>query len=229
MNESHGRILMRLKYLTSAAVAELRASVRDDLPRYASNRPFLESFFKGSGRYLVDSRLEVPKLPDLKLSTSSDDFDEENAIRLDSALRALTPSQAADERLWVWLTHGPYWEYMRRRWPDEWKGKNLSNDEVKKGTSYILEHFFRSDARALVRNGIARLWWFGKATFDEKSLDPYHRTGLMLRTADSRQSIMERQYWRNPQVLAALLDRVEYWEKRKFTFYEPRGTISEVV
>ena len=214
---------MRLKYLTSASVAELKTTARSDLARYSASKPFLEQFFKGTGGYLVDSRVEVPALPTLKLPSGDKDYDLDNAVKLHIALRDLTPAQAADERVWTWLAHGPYWDYMRARWPtDEWKKKGLAAEETRRGLRYVLEHYFAPDARALVRHGIARLWWFGKATFDEKGSDPYRRTKLMLRTADSRQSIMERQYWRNPVVLAPLLDRVEYWEKKNFSFYQPR-------
>ena len=214
---------MRLRYLTSAAVAELKTSARSDLARYSAPKPFLDRFFKATGTYLGDSRVEVPALPTLKVPTGDKDFDLENAIKLHTALRDITPAQAADERLWTWLAHGPYWEYMRVRWPaDEWKKKALTPEETRRGLRYMLAHYFAPDARSLVRHGIARLWWFGKATFDGNSSDHYRRTKLMLRTADSRQSIMERQYWRNPGVLAPLLDRVEYWEKKNFSFYQPR-------
>jgi hypothetical protein len=220
MIESREKTDMHLNYLTSNAVAELKTTVRSDLARYSSTKPFFEQFFKGSKNYMVESRLEIKALPDLK---GGDDYDEDNAIKLHKALRGLTPSQAADERLWVWLCHGPYWDYMRKRWPtDEWKAKKLTADESRSGARFVVEHYFATDARALVRNGIARLFWFGAATYDPKDRDPYRRTKLMLRTADSRQSIMERQYWRNPAVLAPLLDRVEYWESRNFSFYQPR-------
>ncbi|HUQ21187.1 MAG TPA: DUF6339 family protein [Gemmatimonadaceae bacterium] len=214
---------MRLNYLTSSAVAELKTTAKDELWRYSSSKSFLEPFFKGTANYLVPSRVEVAALPTLKVGKNPEANDEENAVVLHTALRKLTPSQAADERLWAWLAHGPYWDYMRKRWPaDEFKSKTLSTDEAKKGFRYVLEHYFAVDSRALVRNGVARLWWFGKATYDEKATHPYRRTALMLRTADSRQSIMERQYWRNPDVLSPLLDRVEYWEKKNFSFYQPR-------
>ena len=214
---------MRLKYFTSTALAELKTTAQSDLARYSGPKPFLDRFFKATGGHLVDSRVDVPALPALKLPSGDKDHDLENAIKLHTALRNLTPAQAADERLWAWMAHDPYWDYMRVRWPaDEWKKKGLTPEETRRGFRYVLEHYFAPDARALVRHGIARLWWFGKATFDEASSDPYRRTKLMLRTADSRQSIMERQYWRNPEVLAPLLDRVEHWEKKNFSFYQPR-------
>ena len=41
--------------------------------------------------------------------------DAENAIRLHRALSSLTPLQASDERLWAWLCHIPFRDYVAQR------------------------------------------------------------------------------------------------------------------
>jgi len=46
----------------------------------------------------------------------SEKRDLENTQLIYEDLKALTPIQATDERLWAYLAHGPYWEYMTRRW-----------------------------------------------------------------------------------------------------------------
>lgn len=204
---------MRLSYLKETAVDELRRAVTANELAYKSSSPWLERFFAGRF-YLAESRVQVDRLPELLVPSATGElFELENAVALHSALASLSPSQAADERLWVWLAHGPYWTYMRNRWPAE----NATNSR-----NYVLEHYFLGDARTLVRHGLARLWWFGYSTYVPDARDPYALTRLMLHTTDARQSLLERKFWRNKYVLHALLSRVEYWLGQGFDFYAPR-------
>lgn len=205
----------RLNYVREAAVYELRRDVVSNGPRYAEEKPWLHQYFQDRP-YLAESRLEVPELPALKFPEKSGElFELENTIALHSSLKGLTPSQAADERLWVWLAHGPYWEYMRKRWPVE-------NATEGKLTPYLLEHYFLGDARALVRHGLSRFWWFGHCTYDAGAEDPYTFTRLLLHTSDARQSLTERRYWRNRNILHGLLRRVAQLQTEGFDFYVPR-------
>ena len=147
-------------------------------------------------------------------SITLDLFELENTISLHSALKDLSPSQAADERLWVWLSHGPYWEYMRHRWPVEKVDGSFQR--------YVLEHYFLGDVRSLVRHGLARLWWFGYSTYVKDAEDPYALTRLLLHTTDARQSLLERKFWRNQEVLHSVLRRVQHWRANNLDFYVPR-------
>jgi hypothetical protein len=204
---------MHLNYIKEAAVAELRKAVDKNGPRYKESKPWLDECFSGR-HYLAESKVEVATLPALLLPSAGGDlFELENTISLHGALSNLSMSQASDERLWVWLAHGPYWEYMRKRWPVENAGSVRS---------YVLEHYFLGDARALVRHGLARLWWFGYATYDANADDPYWLTHYLLETTDARQQLLERQFWRNKTVLHSMLTRIAYWRGKDLDFYAPR-------
>src|ERR1700674_2768464 len=123
---------MRLQYVRDAAVAELRKDIEINSEKYSVNDPWIDRFF-ADRPYLAESKVEIANLPELRNPESNTElFELENTIALHGALHALTPSQAADERLWVWLSHGPYWDYMRHRWPAE-KGEGNFR-------GYILEH-----------------------------------------------------------------------------------------
>jgi hypothetical protein len=105
---------------------------------------------------------------------------------------------------------------MRSRWPVE-------NANADNPCNYILEHYFVGGARGLVRHGLARLWWFGYATYQPNEIeDPYRLTRALLKTTDARQSIMERQFWRNRDVLLAVLERVSFWQANGVDLYIPR-------
>lgn len=81
--------------------------------------------------------------------------DRENATRIFNALPNFLPIHAADERLWVSLAFGNYFEYAKRRWgADDTKSKDLSR--------LILNHWFCPTSRSRWRDhAISRLWWVG--------------------------------------------------------------------
>lgn len=196
--------MMRLNYLKESSLAELRNAVSSNIDRYRSDSPFIGSFFSSSDRWLCESAVAVQELPaldpkDTGLAEAS------NAIALHKALAGLTESQAADERLWVWLAHEPYWGYMRARWP-------IEPARSKDPATYLLEHYFLAgNVRNLVRHGLARLWWFAHTTYDNRRTDPYDLTRVMLEYSDNRQSVMERAFSRNRAFVQTVLDRARYW------------------
>src|SRR4051794_29110562 len=105
---------MNLKYLTDRFLARLRGGVPSNAGKYESGKTFLDEFAAGT-TYLRESGMEILDLPSLVVSSNASD-DAENAIRLFNALPKLSQVQAMDERLWAYLSHGPYWEYMTARW-----------------------------------------------------------------------------------------------------------------
>ena len=91
---------------------------------------------------------------------------------------------------------------MRRRWRLE---ESAAKDRNPKG--YILERYFvRSrESRALLRNGLARLWWYGFLTYDAERDNPYELTAVLLSQLDIAQQILERSLGRNRDILHAFL------------------------
>lgn len=148
-------------------------------------------------------------------TSKSELFDLENTKTLYTALRHLTPLQASDERLWAYLTHVTYWDYMRKRWPvEQYKDKRVADNLQER-------YFFMSDRpRALIRNGMARLWWYGYTTYDEQRDDPFELTGVLLKNLDVTQSILERAFSRNRLVTHAVLSVLLQREKDGAPFYE---------
>jgi len=204
---------MKLRYLKSLALSELYRVAQSGSPKYTAAEAWLDELFYGR-EYLAESRLDIGRLPDLRQPTSDTElFEVENTIALHSALQNLNRSQAADDRLWSWLAHGPYWAYMRKRWPVE----GIDNK-----SGYIKEHYLLGGSRSLVRHGLARLWWFGHATYMPGAADPYALTRLLLKTTDARQSIMERQFWRNQKILHPFLRRIAHWVDQGVDLYVPR-------
>ena len=129
----------------------------------------------------------------------SDDKDEiskadlENAILLHKKLK-LTDSQACDERLWISLCFGQFYDYMKSRW------------SVEKKTNFE-EHwlFPHGQKRSLYFNGLSRLYWFAKITYDEKLKDPYELTKFCFNDINIVIQMIYRGYSNSKTVRLALL------------------------
>jgi len=124
-------------------------------------------------------------------------------------VRALTcpipspPLQARDPRLWTRLSHVEFWPYMRSRWPVE--KRHRAEDEA---VRYIRAHYFvaQSQSRALLRNGIARLWWTAHVSHDPDRQNPYELTSVLLSSLDITQQLLERGMGRANNVTKAFLE-----------------------
>lgn len=69
-------------------------------------------------------------------------------------------------------------------------------------------HYFvpQAQSRALLRNGIARLWWYGHLTHDSTRTDPFELTAVLLSSLDTAKNLLERNMGRAPHVRFAFLD-----------------------
>ena len=123
------------KVFKESVVNSLRERVKTDVSSYQLDEPWVEKLFPDRSLFATTKLAELPD--DLLLMPEGDEkFDLENSERLYSALHGLTLTQAADPRLWTYLTHVKYWKYMRKRWPI----KDDAEIEKKKGS--IVSRYF---------------------------------------------------------------------------------------
>lgn len=195
---------MKLKYLKSNFLDTLRMNVDQNLAKYENTDPWIldhEMALRGIGTSNLEldllHRLEVPsggKGDALK--------DLENTKLVFSDLNFLSPQQAQDHRLWVYLTHVEYWSYMKERWPP------TKESVIKR------RYFFEgSNKDALIRNGISRLWWFGYLTYDKNRANPFELTETLLLNQDIQQALLERGFGRNRDLLHITLDFIRQNQK----------------
>lgn len=194
--------------LTEQFTGRLKRTIGEHLDWYSSEDSFVEEYAQGA-KWDLPTNLQ-PKLPaGAKLGTllavpqDGELMDLENSIRLHKAFASLTPVQARDPRLWTRLSHVEFWPYMRERWPIE---KYMA--DRKKAERYVEGRYFvlRAEGRALLRNGMARLWWYSHLTYDENRPNPYELTAVLLNTLDITQQILERSMGRCRSVLVAFLE-----------------------
>lgn len=165
------------KIFTGTYVEKLRNGVKDgSRVKYYESDTFL---FDNEQTFSLPKIVKANK-GKLKMPDGTNYYDFENSKIIFEAYKNLTPLQASDIRLWTYLAHTDYYEYMCRRWASV-KKKSASNP-----SKYILDHWFISSPAQsnLLRHGIAGLWWTAYLTYDETRTDSYELTNVLYRQLD---------------------------------------------
>jgi hypothetical protein len=93
------------------------------------------------------------------------DSDFENIKRFYLAFKQLKDNQADEEILWAGLCHiTPFKEYVKYRW-------DCGNEQ-----NVLQRYFFGEGGRSKFFNALARLWWYGRITYEENSKKPFELT-----------------------------------------------------
>jgi len=195
--------MTKLNVFTKEFCLWLKNGIDNHLPKYAQDSPWAMDLSTLMRKELA-SPVEWSGGINFQMPKKKNDLkDFENAVLVHQALPKLTPIQAQDHRLWVRLTHLECWDYMRKRWPADAK-------KPESQASYIKSHYFvgGTDGRALLRNGIARLWWMAKLSFDETRANPYELTDLLFAQLDIAKNLLERSLGRSASVLQTFLQFV---------------------
>jgi len=161
-----------MKRFNSNYLNKLKSNVDSNKEYYYEAIPFIEGYEKIDISNVDEAQDRV------KLKTQAhhnEKLDFENSKILFSDLFHLTPSEAADEKMWAYMTHVTHWDYMRTRWPIEKTTGNKGN--------FILDRYFFK-AKPISRNGLARLWWGAHITYNEKYENPFYLTSIMMEGED---------------------------------------------
>jgi len=190
-----------LKVFKESAVNALLEIIKTDVSKYQLDETWVENMYPDRSLFATT---KLADLPDdlLRIPEGDEKFDLENSERLFNALRGLTLTQAADPRLWTYLTHVKYWKYMRKRWPI-----NAEVELVKARGSVVSRYFLSGDkARALTRNGVARLWWAGHTCYASSSDgNEFTYAKALFATQDVYASLMERAFSKNRKIIQPVL------------------------
>jgi hypothetical protein len=181
----------------------LKSSVPSNLGNYRREDKWATQLGTKTSRE-IETRVEMKSALTLDEPDGENLKDLENAIRVHKALQQLTPLQARDPRVWTRLAHVDCWKYMRGRWPVE-RWEKGGAEKVARG---VVGRYFvpGSDSRALLRNGIARLWWTAQLTYDATRDNPYELTSVLFSKEDIMQQMVERNMGRGPEILTGFLE-----------------------
>ena len=211
--------MKKVNFIREVHLDRLRQNIVPNAKHYTGKEQWVADYF-GADEWSLQSSIDIPDPLSLALPTLKGELlDLENTKILYTALKHLSPVQASDERLWAYLTHVSFWDYMASRWPaGQYEGKARFAEVIQE------RYFFMSDRpRSLVRNGIARLWWYGYTTYDANREDPFELTAVLLKNLDVAQSILERAFSRNLKVVHAVLSTLLEREESGAPFYERDG------
>lgn len=198
---------MIINFIKNEALDRLKADIPNNVSLYNSESRWIDEYFEEAGmsNYSFSTGIMVP---DVELTIGDSKTDYENAVKLYEAFKGqLNPIQASDLRLWSFLAHNTYWNYMRTRWaiddPSEEDEEESGNKLVSRiGTRYF---FKASKGKAFVRQGIARLYWSAYLTYDEENEDPYEITKYLFSKQDIFVASTERALARDRMLLVEAL------------------------
>lgn len=191
---------MNLQFLSRQAIGRLFREVANNTSRYLA----------GSTEELIStsdcrvSKIEVSDPPSLLDNKGDVKSDVVCAKLIYQWLSALTPVVAADERLWTYLSHVAFAEYMVKRWQTGLERAGKKNDVI------IDRWFFKGEgARTKMHNGISRLWWFAHVTYDSKRANPFELTEVLLSLQDIQTAFLERSLGLCSPLLQVILEVIQ--------------------
>lgn len=190
---------MSLQFIAKEALVVLERQIESNLEHYKNGRA--QELVRAAD--CRTSKIETVLPPNLQDSEGNAVSDAEGTRRIYQWLSSLTPVQAADPRLWTYLTHYEFPTYIDARW-----GGGIR--KAKNPVEVIRDRwFFKGTGSAtFMRNGISRLWWFGHLTYDETRPDPFELTDRLLSLQDIQVAFLERSIGRCRPLLRTALETI---------------------
>lgn len=174
---------MKLKYLKEEKMEELLINIENNRTHYENKTPLVIN------TDFIESDFNIKNIELLIPIEGSGNYDLENIKVIYEALKDLSLIQATDPRIWTALTHSLLYDYTVMRW----------------GTKNIKERFL---CTKLIRNAVARLWWFGYVSYDPTFEDPYTLTSYLIGKQDIAEAVMGRAFSRNSDFVKNLLKAI---------------------
>jgi hypothetical protein len=179
--------MSQLKALSQEVLEELRESVEQNLNLYVEG-DFSELAKKNGWE------VEVPVEVDHALLAQLNGTQEHgnppvavsNSLLVWNAFKGFSPNLAAEERIWVRLSHVECLPYARARWLNSGSDKETMLADIRK-------HFFAKGVNGVRDDhAISRLWWNARVASLGAPDDVEGGLKQILKTADYRQALVER-------------------------------------
>lgn len=206
--------MTKVQYLTASTVNDLRRTVKENLNWYLQPESIVPIIMDEGQIRLTQLEFDANGLRQALYRQDAAESTSDNvcSIAVYQELSMLTPHQAIDERLWVWLSHFQYPEYITKRW--------LSSGSDKEGEieRRIIAHHFTGDSRSVIRDhGLSRLWWLGRTANLVYPDDPKLFLDVILHRQDIRSALIERpSLSMNINVLRAVFEiMLEQWNEER--------------
>jgi len=198
---------MRLGILSENAIITLKTnqSIVATLINNNQDNEWLKDFlhdenpFKQSKIFIEGCELDMSAA-----DASKTDF--ENAKRIFESLKNIPESIACDERLWMSLTFGQLYPYMKYRYDLKIKTTDIQNRWLMSEVAEIRKRLFRQ--------GISMLWWYAYLTYDETRSDHYALTKFAFEHKDFLISIYSRNFSNSKDIRIALINALKEFSEQ---------------
>ena len=183
-----------VKFISEEALLEIKNNKAVLFREVVSGKKTLQEAFN-SEKIVRDTNIAAGEFELDMSSDKPESTDVENIKRVHKHMSALSESQASDERIWSAYTLSVFADYMRYRWPAE-------------SETAMMNHYFFSygSKRSLFRNGIARLWWIGRLTYDASREDnKFALTEYVCSKQDHINLLLDIHFGGNPVVVRAIV------------------------
>ncbi|MGR0319455.1 DUF6339 family protein [Agromyces sp. ZXT2-3] len=197
-----------IELFTEAGVRRLADAVKEAATADAVI-PIIESLARTPENTLTADWSFTGERPDLGAMLKASAKFSDLARALYTWIGAMKPDEAADHRLWSYLSCVTFQDFTAERWP-------LSDRNL--GSRFDARWIVTSPNRdRLVRNSISRMWWAAHLVHDpgmtrhlsaERS-DPFAYLDVISLREDTFLGIMDRDLAGCPDVLFAILDHFE--------------------
>ncbi|MFA5133416.1 MAG: DUF6339 family protein [Patescibacteria group bacterium] len=163
-----------------------------------------DNFVFDNNAVLENKEIALEKPVQLIMPEVGNDHDFENSKIIYEAYKHLTPTQATDVRIWTYLAHATFWNYMKLKHP-------VLEQEKGKIGGYILKHWFLNelDPSQYLTHDIALLWWVAHLTYEETKDDPYELTREMFLTPGYIKILLPGIQSKNSNFIHALLEFIK--------------------
>jgi hypothetical protein len=177
----------------------------------------LESYYGVGIRHDKSQILSVPQLfqPDDLIDKMNPDDNCASGIALYEAYSKITPLQAADSRLWVYLAQVDLFSYVKSKWAPQLPSID-DPERVEKMQSNIRIHWFglQKDSMAFspMRHSLANLWWSVYTSVDYRASsydDKYKYTRMLFKNETFRTRTAVGFLGRNREAMYGILNFME--------------------
>lgn len=162
MNTSRARVVSR------AALGQISSALdhSSDWPNFLDEVDMILAQADSTLALPFDTSSADPLIPTQGGRMRDGAVEASNAVAVYEFLGPMRKAQAADPRLWTYLTFVTYRDYMAKRWDPE---------SAQSWRNRVRDRWLITSSKraSLIRNGIARLWWVAQLTYDQDLIHPH--------------------------------------------------------
>lgn len=189
--------MMRIRILSDESIEYLENNTERLVAKVLQGNESLADFLQEDKPFMDSNIGDIDEFDLVLPDDEKSQGDFKNCRIMYSALRFLSESIASEPALWISLAFDRFLPYMKARW-----GMDV--------TAVRNRYLFNKNGliRSLSRQGLARLWWIGRISYDESSPDPYELTAVFFNKQDIIEAVLGRNIFNARRTTNAFLKAI---------------------